>query len=288
LRIVTWLGTILATRTLIEIRFSDIANLSTNREHGVIMNAFLNMTTDILDRFRATDAPDQRWIIANQIAAEMGGTALLAAEFKDAGTDPLWIMSTMDDGWMSDYMAEELYEIDPFITHLNTSLDPIFWQAGSRVPGDKGKTGMDVFYDGLSEKYQSTIGSPFLSGTTGNRKILTFASDHDLNGLGIGDAAEPERQQKMKILLSLIAAHVGVAVPSSGNLYTPDTVQLSPREIEILQLLAQGLMNARIAEKLGIAEITVRKHTISARLKLGASTREQALSIAILNDLITP
>jgi two-component system, NarL family, nitrate/nitrite response regulator NarL len=51
---------------------------------------------------------------------------------------------------------------------------------------------------------------------------------------------------------------------------------LTPRELEVLQLLAQGLSNRRIAEALGISEHTAKFHVNSIVGKLGAQTRTDA------------
>ncbi|WP_392665079.1 response regulator transcription factor [Amaricoccus sp. B4] len=64
--------------------------------------------------------------------------------------------------------------------------------------------------------------------------------------------------------------------------------RLTARERDVLCLLANGHLNARIAERLGISEPTVRAHMISARRKLGCATREQAVAVAITLGLISP
>jgi two-component system nitrate/nitrite response regulator NarL len=51
---------------------------------------------------------------------------------------------------------------------------------------------------------------------------------------------------------------------------------LTPRETEVLQLLAQGLSNRRIAEGLGISEHTAKFHVNAIVTKLGAQTRTEA------------
>jgi two-component system, NarL family, nitrate/nitrite response regulator NarL len=51
---------------------------------------------------------------------------------------------------------------------------------------------------------------------------------------------------------------------------------LTPRELEVVQLLAQGLSNRRIAERLGISEHTAKFHVNSIVGKLGAQTRTDA------------
>ena len=56
---------------------------------------------------------------------------------------------------------------------------------------------------------------------------------------------------------------------------------LSPREREILQLLADGLTGQKIAEQLFLSPETVRTHVRNATAKLGAKTRVQAVALAV-------
>lgn len=63
---------------------------------------------------------------------------------------------------------------------------------------------------------------------------------------------------------------------------------LSPREAEVVQLTAAGKTNLDIADILGIAEDTVKKHMVSAREKLGALNRAHAVSQALASNQILP
>ena len=55
---------------------------------------------------------------------------------------------------------------------------------------------------------------------------------------------------------------------------------LSAREREVLALIADGLSNARIAERLQIGEKTVRNHTSNVFDKLGVRSRAEAIVFA--------
>lgn len=52
--------------------------------------------------------------------------------------------------------------------------------------------------------------------------------------------------------------------------------RLSPRETEVLVLVADGLLNKQIAQRLGISEKTVKAHLVSAFQRIGVSDRTQA------------
>jgi DNA-binding NarL/FixJ family response regulator len=62
---------------------------------------------------------------------------------------------------------------------------------------------------------------------------------------------------------------------------------LTPREIEVLELLAEGLPNKAIAERLGISDQTVKFHVASIAGKLGASNRTDAVRRAVRRGLVT-
>ena len=65
----------------------------------------------------------------------------------------------------------------------------------------------------------------------------------------------------------------------------PETA-LSAREVEILELLAQGLGNRELARELFISEATVKTHLVHIYAKLGVETRTAAVSVAVERRLI--
>ena len=61
---------------------------------------------------------------------------------------------------------------------------------------------------------------------------------------------------------------------------------LTPREIDVLRLLAEGLANRDIANRLGISEHTIKFHIRSVMAKLGAATRTEAVTRGFRTGLI--
>jgi NarL family two-component system response regulator YdfI len=61
---------------------------------------------------------------------------------------------------------------------------------------------------------------------------------------------------------------------------------LTPRESEVLQMLASGLSNKEIAVRLAISEHTVKFHVAAILGKLGAGSRTEAVSIGIRRGLV--
>ena len=80
--------------------------------------------------------------------------------------------------------------------------------------------------------------------------------------------------------LLLIPASAPRALPSSP------TQTLTPREIEVLGMLAEGLGNKAIAWRLDISEHTVKFHVGSILAKLNASSRTEAVTLGIRQGLI--
>jgi len=62
--------------------------------------------------------------------------------------------------------------------------------------------------------------------------------------------------------------------------------ELTLREIEVLELMHQGIRNANIAKRLSISPRTVEAHASSIISKLGARSRTEAIRIALEKGLI--
>jgi len=75
------------------------------------------------------------------------------------------------------------------------------------------------------------------------------------------------------------------ASPDNDILSTPMSENLTPRELEVLRLLANGLDNTAIAERLIVTKRTVQNHISTIYGKLGVSSRAEAMLFAIRHGL---
>lgn len=66
------------------------------------------------------------------------------------------------------------------------------------------------------------------------------------------------------------------------------TPKVSPREVEILRLLARGLGNKEMARELLVSEATVKSHLSHIYTKLGVDTRAGAVATAIERRILRP
>ncbi len=74
--------------------------------------------------------------------------------------------------------------------------------------------------------------------------------------------------------------------PGQQSELDPSGQILTPREVEVLRMIAEGLGNKEIASKLSISDHTVKFHISSIFAKLGASNRAEAVTLGIRHGLI--
>ena len=94
----------------------------------------------------------------------------------------------------------------------------------------------------------------------------------------------PRDAASAQIVAAIYAASAGLIVlPAEDTMALPPTPTgqpaepLTPRELEVLDMLAEGLSNKLIAHKLGISEHTAKFHVNSILAKLNAGTRTEAV-----------
>ncbi len=133
-----------------------------------------------------------------------------------------------------------------------------------------------------------------LRATTGASKRRFYGEDpqafrQELDRALGADQAEAElatgRQSTPAEALSMTAAFSSNVNTGQPIQKTEQFAHLSSREIEVLSLLASGLTNAKIAERLFISPRTVDTHVRHVYEKLGASNRSDAVRIALKHGL---
>ena len=239
-----------------------------------------NFAIDILDRISSADNDEERWEITNEMVAKLGGSAVNFGLI-DLGTmNPLWMRSSMSPEWLEEYMINRYFSDDPCLNHLKNSNNTTNIMAGSvTVSNACSKTAYDLNWGLKDAGYSAFHFVPLAAENKGAARAFTFCVSDDLK-----DTFEKENLKKVQLVAALASAYM--SAPAIDHPNTIAEVSLTPRETQTLSLLAQGNKNVEIAHQMNVAEITVRKHLISIRRKLGAKTREQAISIAVRAGLL--
>ncbi|HVO58154.1 MAG TPA: response regulator transcription factor [Dongiaceae bacterium] len=100
------------------------------------------------------------------------------------------------------------------------------------------------------------------------------------SGVGIWVGLKLTRNREKIIVKEVpVALPPPPARPFSPNDAKREELAITPREMEILGLIAQGMSNREIAEKLFVSENTVKTHSSRVFDKLGARRRTQAVQL---------
>ncbi|GAA0429940.1 DNA-binding response regulator [Acrocarpospora corrugata] len=125
--------------------------------------------------------------------------------------------------------------------------------------------------------------------------LTTYESDQDIvRAVEAGAAGYLLKDTSRADLLGAIAAAArgetvlspSVATKLVTRLRAPVAESLSPRETQVLSLVARGLTNAEIGRELFISETTVKTHLLRVFGKLGVSDRTAAVTTALQRGLL--
>jgi DNA-binding NarL/FixJ family response regulator len=124
---------------------------------------------------------------------------------------------------------------------------------------------------------------------------LVAREEQALAAWSVGARGVLSREASSERLIAAVrAARSGLVVHEEGLSATPlrregaepSLEPLTPREMEVLSRMIQGMSNRRIADALGISEHTAKFHVNSILGKLGASTRTEAVVLAVRRGLV--
>jgi DNA-binding NarL/FixJ family response regulator len=105
----------------------------------------------------------------------------------------------------------------------------------------------------------------------------------------VGEFRTLDEANTSQIAADAVLSAPGVARLRTGELTGAEQADepLTAREAEVLELLAEGLPNKRIAARLGISDQTVKFHVASIIAKLGAANRVEAVRRAVRRGLVS-
>lgn len=154
--------------------------------------------------------------------------------------------------------------------------------------------------DGIASVMQAAPGIPVLVVTANEEDALLLAL-FDLGIAGLIPKSSPGRiiEAAIRLILAggrylpgrvieLATARSGGSPPPPSKPADPVRSRLTSRQIDVIELMAQGRTNKEIAREFGISPATVKAHAMAAFMALGVSTRAEAVARAQRLGLLRP
>lgn len=138
-----------------------------------------------------------------------------------------------------------------------------------------------------SEPVDAIVTDGSMMAATGVPVVAVGAEESDAAGLLPGDAGPVQLDAALRAVAAGLVVRPPLP-PQPGFAALPDEQMpvLTPREIEVLTGLADGLGNKAVARRLGISPHTVKFHIESLFRKLGAATRAEAVATGLRRQIV--
>ena len=186
--------------------------------------------------------------------------------------DYLWA-TTWPAGWLDRWTSRNYLQVDPVVRKIKMQNRPLRW---SRVQPGSGDPGSHVLAEAGEFGMRDGIAVPVFN-RDGLCVVVSMAAEHydlsatDEAGLHLASIYFQGRLEHIRARSTL---------PQRGP-------KLTPRERECLSWVAAGKTDWETSQILNIAEQTVHEYVQNALIKLNATTRAQAVAIALAGKLIS-
>ena len=213
----------------------------------------------------------------------------------DASAPPVRVLIVDDHQMFASSLAHALtVEDDLLVVGVAASLEGARLQTSATAPDvvlldQRLPDGDGVSAIAALQSLRPSVQVVILTATTSERVLVAameagaagfIAKTQPLDDVidGVRAAAQGESVVSSKLLSRLL--------PRLHRRSSAPATRLTDREREILDLLAQGLQNADIAQRLSLSVHTVRNHVANLSAKLGAHSKLEVLAIAVRDGLV--
>ena len=191
-------------------------------------------------------------------------------------TDRQYAILTYPPAWVERYHEANYVRIDPVVQGCYRRFHPVDWKALDWSGRNARKLLGEAIDAGVGNQgYSVPIRGP-------NGQFAIFTVSHRES-----DDVWQKFTESNSANLILIAHFVNqkaLEIERGTDVGAPQ--RLSPREIDVLTMLAMGLNRAQGADSLAISEHTFRAYVESARFKLGAANTTQAVARAVVEGIV--
>jgi DNA-binding CsgD family transcriptional regulator len=203
-------------------------------------------------------------------SAKLGMSRVMVIDTVNADRGKRWIGSVGCD-FARDYFVSTLALKDALARPLVCATAPFQWSDALWFAEDY--DGCKTFPDQLRGAHVAAGFVVPMFGPSGLRGYINYVSDRPLT-----------LSLEQTVTLRMLA--IEAFDRSTGGAAPPPAPQLTPRQRECLALASEGATSARIAERLGITTRTVEAYMYDTMRRLGASTKTQAIAIAMRHGVI--
>jgi LuxR family quorum sensing-dependent transcriptional regulator len=182
----------------------------------------------------------------------------------------LWA-TTWPNEWLDRWTSRGYLNNDPIVKKLRLQTTPVRW---STSEGARDDAGTRILEEAREFKLNAGLAVPVYH--SDGLVIVSMGTEH----YEIGKSEERHLQ------LATIYFHAKFERLRAKSRPAARTAKLTPRERECLSWVAAGKTDWEISQILGIAEQTVHEYVQNALIKLNATTRAQAVAIAIFSKQI--
>lgn len=244
-----------------------------------------NQTADLLTKLENAKTFGHLWSDTADYLESVGITHSVYTFVQPDNPAAARAWTSLPDEWRDHYLDQKYQQFDPFYRYCCNSFSPV--GTGGDYIDDHDFLSVPerrLILEGSETGFRSGFSSPVRLRGTGAFGGWNFGSGLPRREF---ETLLQERGTDLRLAGFYIHEHAEKLARADGARQA-SAVALSARERECLAWLSRGLRTAAIADRLGIAQVTVELHFKNARRKLHAATREEALAKAIMNNLIQP
>ncbi|MEI9996427.1 MAG: LuxR family transcriptional regulator [Rhizomicrobium sp.] len=185
--------------------------------------------------------------------------------------DRLWA-TTWPQEWLDHWSSQQYLYVDPVSRRLLAKNEPVRW---SEALGASNATGSRIFEEAHEFRMKDGFALPIYS-REGFLLAISMSAEH----------YEISKTEETLLHMASMFLHTKLERLRAKNAPPPRGPKLTPRERECLSWVAAGKTDWEISQILHIAEQTAHEYVQNAMTKLNATTRAQAVAIAIFTKQI--
>jgi LuxR family quorum sensing-dependent transcriptional regulator len=236
------------------------------------------LTNSAFDFFEEIDRQDDiSGLTASfqRLIAKFGMAHFMAGNPSQPGIprDDRLLATTWPTEWLSHWSQSRYLYVDPIARHLLSHNEPVRW---SPKQGASDATGVRILEE--AGEYGMTCGYA----------VPVYSREGLIVAISMGaEHYEIGKPEERCLQLASIYFHAKLERLRAKSTTPLRSTKLTPRERECLSWVAAGKTDWETSQILGIAEQTVHEYVQNALIKLNATTRAQAVAIAIFSKQIS-